>query len=54
MKEILDKDRLVTHLKSRMIAVDHTTMPNDTFLYSIGYNNAITTLLIDIANGDFS
>ena len=53
MNQLINKQKLTHRLKSRMIAVDSATMPNEVFLYSVGYNAAISTLLIDTANGEF-
>ena len=49
----MNEQLLKSKLKSRMIAVDSLTMPNELFLYSIGYNSAISSILIDIVNGEF-
>ena len=49
----LSKTKLIDKLKSRMISVDSSTMNDRLFLYSIGYNAAISSILIDEANGEF-
>ena len=53
MTDIISKQKLINKLKSRMIAVDSSTMNDRLFLYSIGYNACAAALLIDEANGEF-
>lgn len=53
MMQTLNKQKLMARMKSRMVAVDASTMNNEMFLYSIGYNNAITAILVEIACGEY-
>ena len=53
MIQTLDKQKLVSRLKSCMVAVDTSDMNDQLYLYSIGYNAALTLLLIEIACDEF-
>lgn len=53
MPKTIDAEKLVSALKNRVVKMDPVTMNDVLFSYSLGSNAVITTLLIEIATGQY-